>query len=110
MTRQRDRRKQDLLLASRLARGQMLGAVAELGDRADAIADRVQRWRRWLSSPLVWAAGGAGVLVLGVARHRVRAESVLRWGWLAWRLRRALVPAWRAPVRHGSTGGPAQPA
>jgi len=110
MTRQRDLRKEDLLLASRLARGQVLGAVAELGDEADAIADRVQQMRRWLSSPWVWAAGGAGALVLGVALRRVRASNVLRWGWLAWRLWRAAVPALRVPVHYRTTGGHAQSA
>jgi hypothetical protein len=108
MTRQRDLRKEDLLLASRLARGQVMGAVAELGEGADAIADRVQQLRRWLSSPWVWAAGGAGALVLGVALRRVSAVSVLRWGWLALRLWRAAVPALRAPVHYRTTGGHAQ--
>jgi hypothetical protein len=93
MTPQHSLRKQDLLLASRLARGQVLGAFAELGDRADVIAGRVETLRQWLSNPWVWATGGAGLLVLGVALRRTGAVHALRWGWLAWRLWRGAVPA-----------------
>ena len=110
MTRQRDLRKEDLLLASQLARGQVLAAVAELGEGADAVADRVQQLRRWLSSPWVLAAGAAGALVLGVALRRVRALSVLRWGWLLWRLWRAAVPALRSPVLFRTIRGQAESA
>ncbi len=93
-TLQRSRRKQDLLLASQLARGQVVGAFDELADRADLIAYRVVRIRVWLSSPLVLTVGSAvGALVLGVALRRVRAVRMLRWSWRAWRLWRSAAPA-----------------
>ena len=100
-TLQRNRRKQDLLLASQLARGQAVGAFDELAGRADAVAYCVARIRTWLSSPLAWTAGSAaGALVLAVALRRVRAARLLRWGWLAWRLWRSVGPAL---ARHRAT-------
>jgi hypothetical protein len=91
---QRSRRKEDLLLASQLARGQTIGAFDELAQRADAVADRVVRIRAWLSSPLALTAGSAaGALVLGVALRRVRAARLLRWGVLGWRMWRSAGPA-----------------
>jgi hypothetical protein len=90
---QRSRRKQDLLLASQLARGQAVVAFDEIADRADLVVYRVVRVRMWLSSPLVWAAGSAvGGLMLAVTLRRARAVNVLRWGWLAWRLWRSAGP------------------
>jgi hypothetical protein len=90
---QRDRRKQDLLLASQLARGQVVGAFDELADRADVVVDRVVRVRMWLSNPLAWTAGSvAGALMLGVALRRVRGGGVLRWAWLAWKFWRSAGP------------------
>ena len=84
---QRSLRKQDLLLASALARGQAVGAFDELAGRADAVALRVLRVRSWLSDPRVWVAGSAvgGLLFAGVLR-RAPARRWLRWGWWAWRL------------------------
>lgn len=91
---QRDQRKQDLLLASQLARGQVIASVNDLSGRADRVARRVLQVRLWLSSPLGLAAGGAAAaLVLGVARRRARSLRLLRWGWLAWRLWRGAAPA-----------------
>jgi hypothetical protein len=91
--RQREQRKQNLLLASRLARGQAVVALDELGGRADAVAYRVARVRAWLSSPLVWTAGSAvGALVLTAKLRRVRIVRVLRWGWLAWGFWRKAAP------------------
>lgn len=90
---QRSRRKQDLLLASRLARGQVLAAFDQLADQADGLALRVVRIRVWLSSPLVWAAGTAAGLGLAIGLRRLRAMRLLRWGWVAWRLWRSAGPA-----------------
>ncbi|MBI5257783.1 MAG: hypothetical protein HY855_14865 [Burkholderiales bacterium] len=94
----RRQRKHDLLLASRLARGQAMLAFDQLAGRADGMALQVLRVRAWLSNPLVVAAGGAVVgLGLVLTLRRVRRGGVvrvLRWGWLAWRL-------WR-----GATGQP----
>lgn len=92
-TLQRGLRKQDLLLASRMARGQALLAFDELAQRADLVADRVVKVRMWLSSPSAWVAGAAGAMVLGVTLRRLRAVRVLRWSWLAWRLWRSAGPA-----------------
>jgi hypothetical protein len=103
MTTQHSLRKQDLLLASRLARGQVLGAFTELGDRADVIAGRVEMLRQWLSNPWVWATSSAAVLMLGVVLRRAGAVNMLRWGWLAWRLWRGAAPAL---VRYRNTRHP----
>jgi len=90
----RSQRKQDLLLASQLARGQVIGALGELADQADLAVYRVVRIRVWLSSPLVWTvASAAAALVLGARLRRVPALRLLRWGWLAWRLWRRAAPA-----------------
>jgi len=104
-------RKQDLLLASELARGQAVLAFDEVAGRADAVALRLLTLRAWLASPAVWAAGSAtGALVLGVALRRVRLLRLLRWGWVAHRLWRGLAPlvarvrAGDARARGGSWG------
>lgn len=98
--RRRALHKQDLLLASRLARGQALGAFDELADQADRVAVRVARARAWLSSPLGLAAGSvAGVVLLTLAPRRLRGVRLMRWGLLAWRLWRITGPAmarWRS--------------
>jgi hypothetical protein len=88
--RQRALRKQDLLLASQLARGQAMAAFDELGERADTLALRVARVRLWLSDPQLWLAGSAaGGLVLAIALRRTPARRWLRWGFRAWRVWRA---------------------
>jgi hypothetical protein len=98
-SRRRDLHKQDLLLASRLARGQALGAFDELADRADRVAARVAGARAWLSSPLGLVAGSMfGVVALTLAPRRLRGVRLMRWGLLAWRLWRITGPArarWR---------------
>lgn len=87
-------RRQDVLLASQLARAQVLGAFNEIAERADLLAYRVASVRIWLSNPLVWAAGSAaGALVLSVALRRSPGARVLRWIWLVWRLWRNAQPA-----------------
>lgn len=84
--RQRSLRKQDLLLASQLARGQAVGAFDELAGRADALALRVVRVRLWLSDPRVWVAGSAvGSLLFAAVLRRAPARRGLRWGRWAWR-------------------------
>jgi hypothetical protein len=89
----RSRRKQDLLLASGLARGQAVGAFDEIADRADRFADRVLRVGTWLSSPTAAAAGAATAsLLLAVVLRRVRIVRMLRWAWLARSLWRSAAP------------------
>ena len=103
-TLRRSARKQDLLLASWLARGEAVGALHELADRADAVADRVARIRRWLSNPWVAATCVTGALAIGVGLRRVRAVRALRWGWLAWRLWRSAAPAVTRAARLAGDG------
>jgi len=105
-TLQRSSRKQDLLLASWLARGEAAGAFHELADRADAVAERVASIRAWLSNPWVAAACVTGALAIGVGLRRVRAVRVLRWGWLAWRLWRSAAPAVASAARLAGDGRP----
>jgi hypothetical protein len=91
---QRSRRKQDLLLASALARGEVLRSFTELAARADRVADRVVTVRRWLSNPLAWMLGSAAsAIVVGASLRQVRVRQVLRWSWLAWRLWQRARPA-----------------
>lgn len=107
---QRSQRKQDLLLASQLARGQVVLAVDDLADRADTLALRIARVRLWLGHPIVWSVlGAATALTLGTRRRRARLGALgrlLRWGWLAWRIWRsagpALSPLRRAPPAPGA--------
>ena len=88
---QREQRKQSLLLASRLARGQAVIALGELGGRADAVADGMARVRERVSSPLVWALGSAvGAFLLTVKRDRTRGVGLLSWIWPAWRVWRSV--------------------
>lgn len=90
----RHARKQDLLLASALARGQVVAGFDELAGRADTLAARAVRAYAWLSSPLARTVGAAaGALLLGVTLRRVRAVPLLRWGWLAWRVWQTAAPA-----------------
>lgn len=97
---QRSERRQNLLLASRLARGQALGAFDELADRADSVAARIASARAWLASPLGLAVGSAlGVVALTLVPRRVRGLRLARWGLLAWRVWRIGAPAlarWRS--------------
>jgi len=84
----RAERKENLLLASALLRGQVQRDVDDLGGRADGVARRVLVVRGWLSDPLVQAAvGGGAAFFAGSGRAgRRRLWGVLRWGWLAWRV------------------------
>jgi len=104
---QRDQRKLNLLLASRLARGQAMIALDELGGRADSVADSVARVREWLSSPLVWTLGSAvGALLLSIRKRRAGGVGLLSLVWPAWRVWRsvsAVVTSNRTSAS-GSTG------
>ncbi len=103
---QREQRKQRLLLASRLARGQAVIALGELGGRADAVADGIARVRERVSSPLLWAMGSAvGAFLLTALRNRTRGVGLLSWIWPAWRVWRSVatvLAAYRAGA--GSSG------
>jgi hypothetical protein len=91
---QREQRKQDLLLASRLARGQALIALDELGGRADVVADNVVRVRDWLSSPLVLTLGSAlSALVLTHKMRRSQRVGLLSRAWPMWQVGRSVVAA-----------------
>lgn len=101
---QRGQRKENLLLASRLARGQAVIAVDELGGRADAVADSVDRLCEWASNPLVLTVGSAvGALLLVLNRRRVRPMGLLSWVLPAWRVGRVVAAA-VASYRSGRRG------
>ena len=96
----RDERKRRLLLASGLARGELVGTFDELAGQADSLAARFMALRAWLSNPLVWGVGGTvGMLLLTVAMRRDRALHLLSWGlqaWGAWRSAAAALARYRA--------------
>lgn len=86
----RAERKQDLLLASTLLRGQAAAALDDLGERADVWGRRWQWLRAQWADPWVQAASRLGAALLaGRGPRRGRWTRWLRWGWVAWR-------AWRA--------------
>jgi hypothetical protein len=91
--RARARRKQDLLLASGLAREQAVVAIGEIGQRADQVARALIQVRAWLVDPRLWLVGGvvASAVAL-VALPRMRSLRLVHWGLLA-------VRAWRATRR-----------
>lgn len=108
---QRDLRKQDLLWASQLARGQALIAIGELGGRADAVADRLARVRDGLANPWVWTLGSAVLaLWLTVKLRQRRRVSLWRWigpAWRVWRSVSVAVAGYRAVTgRSGRSTGP----
>jgi len=109
-TLQRDQRKRNLLLASRLARGQAAVAFNELARRADAVAYQVARVREWVARGLTWSVGSAvGSFVLALSLRRVRAVRLLSWVWPVWRLWRSAAAAMehqRADARPGMAGPP----
>jgi hypothetical protein len=95
-----EQRKQNLLLASRLARGQAVIAIDEIGGQADRVADTLVRVRDWVTSPLLWMVGSSvGALVLTLKGRKARSLGLLRWIWPAWRAWRT----WRA-VSGGAAG------
>ncbi len=84
---QRTRRKQDLLLASTLARHQAMIAIDQIGDRTDRLVGAYRQARAWLSMPKVGAvASVAASLAALVALRHVRIIKLLRWGVLSWRV------------------------
>ncbi len=89
----RTRRKEDLLLASSLARTQFIGTLDEITQTADRVVHRVRQVQAWLSDPRLWMVFSAvGSLVGGLAfrrRRSWRSWRMLRWGLLAWRVWRA---------------------
>lgn len=107
----RDRRKQDLLLASELLRLQAAGAVDELGSRAEQVQARLggvaTLWRRptvrvaaavvaalWLGRSLRGSAANEADAKARPAADRTR---WMRWGlagWRAWRLAAPAVMLW----------------
>ncbi|MCE4555681.1 hypothetical protein [Pelomonas cellulosilytica] len=84
----RTERKENLLLASTLLRGQMERDLDDLGERADGVARRVQVLRGWLKHPALQALVGGGAAFFATAdrQRRHRLWGLLRWGWLAWRV------------------------
>jgi hypothetical protein len=83
-------RKQNLLLASQLARGQVVGAFTEVAHQADSVAHRMAQIRHWLSNPWVWAAGSTAATFALTRARQLRPVRMLRWGWLVWRLWRSV--------------------
>ena len=93
----RARRKQDLLLASAVARQQAAVAVGQISPRVDAGVNLYVRWRKWTHSPALVplaAVLGAGGTLLAVRKGR--ALALLRWGLIAWKLAR-----WAAARQRG---------
>jgi hypothetical protein len=89
----RAQRKQDLLLASGLARSQAIGALEEIGARADTVAGGAILVRAWVSDSQLWIAGGAlGSMLALAALPRWPGLRLMRWATLGWRL-------WRIAVR-----------
>ena len=84
----RAERKANLLLASRLMRGQAQLAVDDIGERADGLVRRVMVVREWVSNPVVLAAvsGGAAFFATAGQKRRGKLLGALRLALLAWRL------------------------
>ena len=110
---ERDERKRRLLLASGLARGELVGTFDELAGQADSLAARFMALRAWLSNPLVWGVGGTvGMLLLTVVMRRDRALHLLSWGlqaWGAWRSVAAALARYRARQENERTDAPRAP-
>lgn len=88
----RQRRKQDLLLASALARGQAVVAIDQIGQRADGLILGYRQLRSWIALPQAGAVGGVLASVAAmVALRRLRVFRLLRWGLLGWRVSRLAV-------------------
>ena len=84
---QRSRRKQDLLLASALARHQAMIAINQISHQADVVVGGYHQVRAWMSVPKVGTVAGVGASVAAMlALRHVRIFRLLRWGFLAWRV------------------------
>jgi hypothetical protein len=88
----RSRRKQDLLMASALARGQAIGAIDQISRRADLLVNGYRQVQAWASVPHVggFASVAASVAAL-IALRNVRLLRLLRWGLLGWRVSRLAI-------------------
>ena len=97
---ERSRRKQDLLLASTLARQQAMVAIDQISLRADVVVGSYRQLRAWMAVPQVGAVAGLGASMAALlALRRGRGFKLLRWGmlgWRVWKLTRQLLPVWRA--------------
>ena len=97
---QRTRRKQDLLLASSLARHQAMLAINQISQRADRVVGIYRQVRAWMAVPQVGAGASlAASLAALLALRKVRTFKLLRWGqlgWRVWRLAAGLLPDWRS--------------
>ena len=98
---QRARRKQDLLLASSMARRQALLAINQISQRADRVVGIYHQVRAWMVVPQVaTGASLAASLAALLALRKVRSFRLLRWGqlgWRVWRLAAGLLPGGRSP-------------
>lgn len=98
---QRTRRKQDLLLASALARHQAMIAIDQISLRADRLVAGFRQVRAWVSVPKVGTvASAAASMAALLALRQVRIFRLLRWGvlsWRVWKLAAGSLPGWRAP-------------
>jgi hypothetical protein len=83
----RERRKQDLLLASALARHQAIVAIDQMSPRVDSVANVYLQLRRWVLTPQVLPVAGvlASTAAL-VALRRVRKIQLVQWGLVGWRV------------------------
>lgn len=118
--RARAQRKQDLLLASQVLRGQAGLALGAIGDRVDRVVDRARRVRNFLMRPAVLYTAGVGLMV-ALLRPRRRPRAVvapaataagrrsavrprrrgglLRYAFLGWRLWRDFGPIVKQQLR-----------
>lgn len=81
----RARRKQDLLLASALARQQATLAIGQISPRIDGALNLYLHLRR---SPVLAMAGVAGTAGALFALRRTPVARLLRWALVGWRLAR----------------------
>lgn len=97
---QRLRRKQDLLLASSLARQQAMLAIYQISQRADRVMGIYRQVQAWMAVPQVGAGASlAASLAALLALRKVRTFKLLRWGqlgWRVWRLAAGLLPGGRS--------------
>jgi hypothetical protein len=97
---ERSQRKQDLLMASQLLRLQADQSLGVIGDKADGIARRAQQVQAFVRQPAVMYGTGLVSLawLLRPRRRRGRVAGparrgrLIRYGFFAWRLWRALGP------------------
>lgn len=101
---QRSRRKQDLLLASALARHQAMVAIDQISHRADKLVGAYRQVQAWVSVPKVGTvADVAASMAAFLALRHVRTIRLLRWGvlsWRVWKLAAGLLPGLLAARRH----------